>query len=61
MSEHRDHPHKGMSFSRRSSSGKGDRNRVKDSEAYRNNYDRVFGKDKDKKETKGDSDECKKC
>ena len=39
--EKRPHPHKGLSLSRRSDSGKGDRNRCKDGEKFRDGWDKI--------------------
>lgn len=53
--EPRDHPHKGLSLSRRSASGKGDRQRRVDGDRFRKNYDAIDWQDK--KDTKGGKDD----
>jgi len=52
--EKRDHPHKGLSLSRRSNSGKGDRQRPVDGDKFRDGWDRAFGKPKGKRKDKDD-------
>ena len=39
--EPRDHPHKGLSLSRKTDGGKGDKNHTDDMQAYRDGYDAV--------------------
>jgi hypothetical protein len=43
------HPHKGMSLSRKTDGGKGDKNRTSNGEKYREGYDAI---DWNKQETK---------
>lgn len=54
--EPRDHPHKNLSLSRRSDSGKGDRLRPTDGEKFRDGWDRAYGK-KEPKDTEGESND----
>ena len=54
--EKRDHPHKGLSLSRRSSGGKGDRLRAVDGDKYREGYAAIDWDDTED-ELEGDDDE----
>lgn len=56
--EKRDHPYRNLSLSRRSDSGKGDRNRVTDGDKFRDGWDNIDWTDTTTEDTtEGDDDE----